>query len=1134
MRKCLFVRAREISLSEALLLLRKTCLTAHDFGLIEMWKMRTQRRPGTRTAIAAICEKYENRELLTQLVPIADLPDSYYQHVNETPETAILFAYLGRPEEISVSVFNKASGLLSPPQLLRGSTPLLASQDGSTLLTNLAIYEPGTGNYIAREFLFYRQSTSTGLFEETARYQFLNADNPYVSPALSIEADGMYVSVYDASNQYSLLFLPSTQAAAPITVFGTSSGFSYITSVGNTVFATGNSIGLQLLAPNGGSPQHIGESFDTPLGVAGGNVFVSRYAGSLRRLVSIEIATSAEESLLVQPSDSFFQLLSEEDGPDGKTLLSMSNASEFSVVSTDGTTAGTHVFPASEQIPGPNYQTTGTTIRGTSRILVSLSGTELWVWDLSDGSNHRVIDTNPFGTDRISSVTGSGGKAWFLAQIEDSRFGIFQTDGLQTTLEYHLPGGSGVQLIAGMDAAYLLDRNSAASAVPGYGLALYEIDQQAPDLDSGPTNLETAVVRQGDSAKLDIHWDAIDGVSFYEVVIVPWQESGKYGFEPNYLQVSTTTYATEYSVDLSGRGYYGWQTALVRGVTVQGQATMWSASTFALTEPLVLPTDGQFFFDHNSLRFGFRNYNGQNYRMLIRRSNDPASDILFDSQVFPRFENETANSPFSSSGYYYYLEMPTLENGDYAVEFYNKYTDSIPDTQDLSLARVSQLLPISIRNGSVIRNPEALNVAVRPGGVQFSWNGTLQPGEDGFQVWVNDIGRSVAKVIYQKVNGHSLLNDLPNGRYQGWVGLKDHATGITHWSPAKEFAVATKAPQILSPGPVSAIERPVFQWTGSKSSSYEVWLTNLATGQRIVLATVIRATQWTPPFNLAAGQYAFWVRELVTSAAASPWSTRFQLTQQEPAVKVTSGLSPALDQTPVLGWATKVGAVSYELWISRTGVPGAVYRRTGLTGTSHRVATPLGNGQFTVWVQANLGGGKTTAWGPGYQMSIGATVVLSVAGTTVSWNAVPTATHYELWINYEGGEKAKQARIVYQETYVQTSYTLSAPLPKGRYKAWVRAVRAEEGHLYFGAWSSAADVQVSQAATPVIPDAFLLTELFTAIARDGIAEKPKTNDAMDDHDVAETDPLAPPTPQSIELAETTPALIREFVDAQNI
>lgn len=1096
--------------------------------------MRIQRRPGTRVAIAAICETFESRALLTQLVPIADLPDYYHRFVNETPETAILSAHTERQHEISVSIFNKTSGSLSTPQLLRGATPLILSRDGGTLLTNLSLHQPDTGVYIGREFLFYRESTLTGRFEETARYQFLNADSIYVSPAQSMSEDGVYVSVYDSSNQYSLLFLPATQAAAPVTVLGTSSGFFYLTSTASAVFATGNSIGLQLLAPDGGSPQQIGNSFDVALGVVGGDVFVSRYVHPLRRLVAIDIATGAEESLLVQPRDSFFQLLAEDDGPDGKTLLLMSNASDFSVVSTDGTTAGTDVFPAFEQIPGPIYQATGTTIPGTSKVVVSLFENDLWVWDLSDGTNHRLIDTNPFGGDRISNLTGSDGKVWFLAQVEDSRIGVFQTDGLQTTLEYHLVANYPTQLIAGVDATYLLDRNLELSAVPGYGVALYEIDQHAPDPDSGPTNLETVVVTKGDSAKLNIQWDPVDDVSFYEVAIVPWREIGTndYDFNRFFLDVAMTTYsATGNSVDLSGRGYYGWQTALVRGVSAAGQASMWSASTFSLTEPLVLPADGQFFFDHNSLRFGFRNYDGQNYRMQIRRSNNPPSEILFDSPMHLLDENETADSPFSNSGRYYYLAMPHLDDGDYVVEFYRRYEDSIPGTQDLSLARVSQFRPLSIRNQIVIRNPEALNVAVQPAGVQFSWIGSLHASDEGFEVWVNDIGRGVAKVIHQNVNGHSLLSSLPNGRYRGWVGLKDPATGMTRWSSAKEFAVATQAPQVLSPGPVSAVERPVFKWTGSRDSSYEVWLTDLGTGKRIVLEKVTGAAQWTPSFDLAAGQYAFWVRELVTGTVASRWSSRFTLTQQEPAIRVTVGLNPGVDQTPVLGWATKVGAESYELWISRTGVPGSVYHRTRLTRTSHRVATPIGNGEFTVWVRANLGVGKTTAWGPGNQMSIGAAVVLRVTGTTVSWNAVPSATHYELWINYEGGELSKQPRIIYQEMYFDTAYTISPPMPKGRYRAWVRAVRAEDGNRYFGVWSNAAQVQVSKAPGPACPKAILLTDVFTAIARFGLAEPPRSVNATDVEHVVEIDP--PATPPSVELTETAHAQVREFRNTQS-
>ena len=250
------------------------------------------------------------------------------------------------------------------------------------------------------------------------------------------------------------------------------------------------------------------------------------------------------------------------------------------------------------------------------------------------------------------------------------------------------------------------------------------------------------------------------------------------------------------------------------------------------------------------------------------------------------------------------------------------------------------------------------------------------------------------------------------------------------------------------------------------------------------------ATQWIPASKLPAGRYAFWVRELVSGSEASPWSKRLIFTQQEPAVQITSGLNPGLDQTPVIGWQAIAGAASYELWINRVGVAVPALRQSGITATTHRVQVALGNGDFKVWVRADLGGGRTTGWGAGYTMSIGATVMPNIAGTTISWNAVPSATHYELWINYDGGERAKQAKLVYLPIYTQTTYTITAPLPKGRYTAWIRAVRAESGSLYEAAWSRPVEVQLTQAAEPELLNGKLLTEVFKAIAKDGLPEPP--------------------------------------------
>ena len=1047
-----------------------------------MSRRQTRRRLRPATPVAVMCERFEERALLTQLVPFADLTYRHPQLVGSSQEITILSAYSAEPNQVDVFVLDNATRVLSVPQRLHGSSSQVkVSQDGSTLLTTITRYEPGTGTYSGQEFHFYRHAVATGLFEETARYEILNDTYGYAESPQATEVDGAYVKVYGLSYDNSLLFLPSIQAAAPIVVIPPPSGYFYLTTTGGDVFAAGNSIGLNLLSPDGSSPIQIGGGYDSPVGVVNGKVLISRYTSTLRRLVSIDIASHTEVSLLVQPNGADFRLISAAGGPGGKTVLSVGGLSQFAIVTTDGTNDGTSVFPISLVDPPPLYDYGSTLVSGTSKVLASLSSADLWVWDLNEGSNQRLFDTNPFGNDRISSLISVGSEAWFTAQTEDSRFGVFRTDGTHTELEYSLPSDSAAQLIDAGGDVYLLDRYPSTGAIPGYGAALYKVDVSAPDLAEGPSQLRVQVTAAPETRQLNINWDAADA-SFYEVLVLPWVESGQSNNDAHFLNASSITYATSHSLYLSDSGYYGWHTVLVRGVKASGEATQWSTATLSLIDHPILPIEGQFFYQTDELRFGFKNPNYISRHLRIRRSSDAASEILFNELTDFRYEGETANSPFSEDDYYYYLVLPNLEDGDYLVEFLREYVDLNPVTQDLSLPLVSTFVPISIRNKTVIRNPEALNVAVQADGVHFSWNGSLQPADEGFEIWVSDFGRGLPRVINQTVRDHSLVHDLPNGIYRGWVGLKDLATGLTRWSPARNFVVANEAPRILNPGSQSTVARPVFQWTGSKSSKYEIWLSDLGTSQRIAFATVNGATQWTPKADLPAGRYAFWVRELVTNTAASPWSVRHVFTQQEPALKVIAGLNPGLDQTPVLEWESRPDAASYELWIAKVGVAGAVYHRTGIAGPVHRVATPLGNGDFTVWVRAYLGANKSTAWGAGYRMTVGAQVVLQVVGTTISWNAVPSATHYELWINYEGGEQARQAKIVYDATYVQTSFTLP-PLPKGTYKAWVRAIRAEGGSLFAGSWSSAAELQITQAEAIEILDSELSAVLFVAVDR---------------------------------------------------
>lgn len=259
---------------------------------------RNRRRRFARRATTAICEKFEDRLLLTQLVPIADLTNRGPQLIGETSEAVILQTHVAS-NETDVLIFDKASGTLSAPQRLPVPQVSLASSDGKTLLSSISMHAPSTGEYIGREFVFFRQSVSTGLYEESARYHFSAVDYRYVETAFVIGSDGAYATTSDSSSNYSLLFLPSVQAAAPTEVFAASVHYISLVNIGSDVFARGSSVGLQQLPPDGGTPQGISGSNDIPVAVAGGKVFVSRYSGTVSRLVSIDPSAGLESSLAI-------------------------------------------------------------------------------------------------------------------------------------------------------------------------------------------------------------------------------------------------------------------------------------------------------------------------------------------------------------------------------------------------------------------------------------------------------------------------------------------------------------------------------------------------------------------------------------------------------------------------------------------------------------------------------------------------------------------------------------------------------------------------------------------------------------------------------------------------------------------
>ena len=248
-----------------------------------------------------------------------------------------------------------------------------------------------------------------------------------------------------------------------------------------------------------------------------------------------------------------------------------------------------------------------------------------------------------------------------------------------------------------------------------------------------------------------------------------------------------------------------------------------------------------------------------------------------------------------------------------------------------------------------------------------------------------------------------------------------------------------------------------FAWDAVPTAvSYTYELRNSLT-QAVLYSKTQASTTLTPPTPLTPGQYTLRVYTRFVGSS-SPWTSLAYEVFQPATVSITSSSAATADATPTINWRAVAGAVTYEVVVTRAGITVPVYDRLNIVGTSHRVDSILRPGTYQIQVRAIFANGSRTHLSAKQQLIIGPPPVVSFANGVLNWNSINAATQYELWVNYLG--TPMQAKIVYQPNTLQTSHTLSGPLPKGRYQAWVRAVRAESGEMYKGLWSVALNFDI--------------------------------------------------------------------------
>ncbi len=271
---------------------------------------------------------------------------------------------------------------------------------------------------------------------------------------------------------------------------------------------------------------------------------------------------------------------------------------------------------------------------------------------------------------------------------------------------------------------------------------------------------------------------------------------------------------------------------------------------------------------------------------------------------------------------------------------------------------------------------------------------------------------------------------------------------------------AFTAPTVQSPIGAALLQTPLISWSASNgAASYEVWISNLSTGQNPVIQTTVSSTNMTAANPLGIGRYRVWVRGKSSSGACTAWSapSDFQITTRA----VIDNLPTTFSGTAVISWAALPGAVKYDLWVDNlSSGQQQVVRQAALTTNSYQLPGNLPLGKYAVWVRGIDAGGNGAYWSLAKQFNITpATIILSPTGPgfnmqpVFQWQALPGATGYQLFVR----DLVTNAIALNPVNVSATSYTPASSLPSSDYRWWVRA---SNNSGVTGSWSLPMDFNV--------------------------------------------------------------------------
>jgi len=272
--------------------------------------------------------------------------------------------------------------------------------------------------------------------------------------------------------------------------------------------------------------------------------------------------------------------------------------------------------------------------------------------------------------------------------------------------------------------------------------------------------------------------------------------------------------------------------------------------------------------------------------------------------------------------------------------------------------------------------------------------------------------------------------------------------------------VAAFPPIVQTPIGATLLQAPTITWSPSNgATSYDVWISNLSTGQNPVIRTTVGTTSYTSPNPTGIGRYRVWVRGKSVTGTLTAWSDpkdfqiRTRVVIADPATTFFDGA--------VISWAVLPGAAKYDLWVNNlTTGQSQIVRQTALTTTSYTLPGSLPLGKYAVWVRGIDAANTAAEWSLVKQFTAAPRTVSTSPSTpgfsnlpVFQWQALAGATKYEIQVR----NRTTNAVVLTQTNIAATSFTPSSGLPTGDYRWWVRA---SNNSGIVGGWSIQLDFNV--------------------------------------------------------------------------